>query len=67
MISSTLTPWLRREFPNVKLIAISGGGGEFDDPTFFLDAARKLGAKETLAKPFGVGELLSTVRRVLEE
>ncbi len=57
---------LRREFPEAKVIAISGGGGEYDDPAFFLEAAKKVGAKEALAKPFSVQELLSTVRKVLE-
>lgn len=57
---------LRREFPHANMIAISGGGGEYDDPTFFLQAARKLGAKETLAKPFGVEDLLQTVQKVLK-
>ncbi len=58
---------LRREFPHVKVIAISGGGGDDDDPEGCLQAAHNLGAQETLAKPFGVEDLLRKVRKVLEE
>ncbi len=57
---------LRREFPEAKVIAISGGDGEYEDPAFFLEAAQKVGAKDALAKPFGVQELLSIVQKVLE-
>lgn len=57
---------LRQEFPDAKVIAISGGGGEFDDPSFFLRIARDLGAKETLAKPIGVEQLMQSVRKALK-
>ena len=57
---------LRREFPDAKVIAMSGGGGEYDDPEFFLNAARTVGATETLYKPLAIEELLNTVRKVLE-
>jgi DNA-binding NtrC family response regulator len=40
-----------------KIIAISGGSGEWD----YLDAARCLGAHATLKKPFSPQELLDAV------
>ena len=54
---------LRREAPGVKIIAMSGGGSR-DDRTF-LDAARLLGAQQTLDKPFDPQHLLTAVRVVL--
>jgi CheY-like chemotaxis protein len=55
---------IRHEFPNMKIIAISGGGktGLPD----FLPAAKKFGAHRTLPKPFGKSELLDAVNGVLE-
>ena len=55
---------LRREWPSMKVIAISGGGstGVFA----YLDVAQKLGADRTLSKPFNRETLLSVVRDVLE-
>ena len=41
---------LRREFPELPVIAISRGG--ILDPTNYLPLARKLGADRTFAKPF---------------
>ena len=54
---------LRREFPDVKIIAMSGGGR--NDPRNFLDYASKLGASETLEKPFSRDLLLETISKVL--
>lgn len=49
---------LTRSFPNVKVIAMSGGlereGG--------LNAAKLLGARQTFQKPLDIGELLDAVR-----
>lgn len=54
---------LRQEFPDVKIIAMSGGlHGRMN----LLSAAGHLGAHRTLAKPFGAGELLAAVRELLE-
>lgn len=55
---------LRRDFPTVKIIAISGGGqtGNFN----FLTVAERLGAQRTLQKPFGLREMLDTVRDMLQ-
>jgi DNA-binding response OmpR family regulator len=55
---------LRREVPEVKIIAISGGG-QTGNMTF-LEVARYLGAQRAFQKPFELRELLSAVREVLE-
>lgn len=49
--------------PNMKIIAMSGGG-KFG-PNSYLPLAEKLGAKRTLQKPFMRDELLSTIIEVL--
>jgi DNA-binding response OmpR family regulator len=46
---------LRRENPQIKIIAISGGGRI--GPSDYLNAARMLGAKKTFSKPFSRQEL----------
>jgi DNA-binding response OmpR family regulator len=56
---------LRREDPEVKIIAISGAGSL--GPTGYLEVARMIGASKTLAKPFGREELLNAVRQLLDE
>jgi DNA-binding response OmpR family regulator len=56
---------LRREFPKLPVIAVSGGG--IVDPESYLTLAQKLGADRTLEKPFGFQELLSTVQELLDE
>jgi DNA-binding response OmpR family regulator len=55
---------LRREFPAVKIIAISGGGrtGNLN----FLEVAKRLGAQRTLQKPFELQEMLIAVRELLQ-
>ncbi len=55
---------LRREHPDVKIIAISGGGPL--NMRGFLAEAGHLGADKTLTKPFSAKELLSTVKDVLK-
>ena len=54
---------LRKNHPQVKIIAISGGGSI--GGTSFLDVARLIGASRTLEKPFGSQTLLGTVDEVL--
>ena len=56
---------LRRLYPAIRIIAISGGGrtGNKD----FLRTAKHLGADRTLAKPFGLADLLRLVREVLAD
>jgi CheY-like chemotaxis protein len=53
---------LKKAFPNVKLIAMSGGGWYGTDIDF--DMAKKLGAK-TLDKPFALQELMDVVHELL--
>lgn len=54
---------LHEENPNLKIIAISGGGAV--DPRVYLHLAENLGAMRTLVKPFSREELLNAVRGVL--
>jgi DNA-binding response OmpR family regulator len=54
---------LRRDFPELKIIAMSGGGRI--EPESYLNIAQKLGALQTLTKPFGRKELLEAVRKLL--
>ena len=54
---------LRREFPAVKIVAMSGGTRGM--VISFLPAAKKLGADYTLPKPFNLGELLVIVDEAL--
>ena len=55
---------LKKEFPNVKILAVSGGGGitgEID----YLPFAQLVGAVDVLHKPFGLKELLAAVKHAL--
>ena len=56
---------LRRKIPALKIIAMSGGG--LVDPEDYLVLARKLGATQTLAKPFSGKELAAAVASVLSK
>lgn len=53
---------IRRERPDIRIIAISGGGryGNAD----LLPLAQSVGADAVVAKPFEAGELLSPLRRL---
>ncbi len=55
---------LKRDYPDTKIIAISGGGrgGKLD----FLEVAKKLGALRTLNKPFTRKEIINTVQELLD-
>ena len=53
---------LRQEFPEIKIIAISGGVG----PLNFLPLARTFGALQTLQKPFTLQQLYEVMRVVLQ-
>ncbi len=54
---------LRKDYPDTKIIAISGGG--LGDKRQYLDMAKKFGADSTLAKPFEKKELLDAVKAAL--
>jgi len=54
---------LKKEFPEVKIIAMSGGG--VNRPEGYLDGAKKLGATRTLTKPIDRDEMLSAVKETL--
>jgi len=54
---------LRKEFPAVKVIAVSGGGSRTKGEGY-LFTAREIGAHAVLAKPFDPEELLGTVRSI---
>jgi CheY-like chemotaxis protein len=54
---------LRRDHPEVKIIAVSGGGAFVPDNC--LDLARNLGAQRVLTKPFTLGEILDSIQAAL--
>lgn len=54
---------LKKEYPRVKIIAISGGGRI--GPEAYLPAAQELGADRVFSKPFDVRELAATVKELL--
>lgn len=54
---------LRRDFPETRIIAITGFRGVYNR----LPAAEYLGAKRTLVKPFSVQDFLHTVQDVLSK
>ena len=56
---------MRQDFPDVKIIAISGGGRS--DPEDLLSLAKILGAQRTIAKPFKKEDLLNAIRDLLEK
>ena len=54
---------LQRDFPDVKIIAISGGGHNYPDDYLYI--ARMLGVQKTFAKPISREELLKAVSELL--
>jgi CheY-like chemotaxis protein len=56
---------LHREYPGVKIIAMSGGGES--GMLSFLSYAKRFGALRTLRKPFSREELLTNVKELLAE
>jgi CheY-like chemotaxis protein len=66
---------IRRDYPDVRIIAISGGGG-FGLPAYrpeaistraYLAACSAAGADGVLSKPFETGELRSLINQVLSK
>ena len=54
---------LKLEFPNVKIIAISGGGRVGPEP--YLEVAEGLGAERVFTKPFRIPELIEAIQNIL--
>ncbi|MEJ2237940.1 MAG: response regulator [Gemmatimonadales bacterium] len=54
---------LRRDYPQMSVVAISGGG--YQGQVQLLDVAKTLGAVAVLKKPFELGELVAAVNRAL--
>lgn len=54
---------IRKQFPEIKLLAISGGGRTRNMD--FLEAAQKLGADMTMPKPIDIEELEEAVANLL--
>ena len=58
---------IKRDFPNVKVIAISGGTSNYNDFQVYLTLAKRLGVNYTFAKPFELEQLLNKVKELLGE
>jgi CheY-like chemotaxis protein len=58
-----ITRLVHREFPTVKIIALSGGNPDID----YCEIARFLGAHDTLTKPVSVQQLRESVAKLLPE
>ena len=56
---------LRRDFPELKIIAITGGYSS--GPDELLSVARMLGANRTFPKPFKLKEIVESIRELLDE
>lgn len=56
--------FLRKNHPDVKIIAISGGGRI--GPETYLPAALELGADLAFAKPFPIDDLINAVKKLLD-
>ena len=54
---------LQKEFPDVKIIAMSGGG--LNKPEGYLKGAKKLGADCTLTKPIDREKMLRAVKNTI--
>jgi len=55
---------LKKEFPDVRIIAISGGGRL--GPQDYLHLAKMFGVQRTLTKPIELPVLLQTIEELLE-
>ena len=55
---------LRREFQDVKIIAISGGGRIRPEP--YLQVAEGFGVEHVFTKPFDIRDLLAAVVKLVE-
>ncbi len=55
---------LRNDYPELKIIAISGGGRA--GPDGYLSVAKAFGADLTLCKPFDLKTILDAIKEMLE-
>lgn len=60
------TAQIRRDFPHVRVVAMSQGINDKIGPQHILAAATEAGAVATLAKPFNMGDMLRTLQGVLK-
>jgi DNA-binding NtrC family response regulator len=60
------TAQIRRDFPHIRVVAMSQGINDKIGPQHILAAAAGAGAIATLAKPFNMGDLLRTLAGVLK-
>jgi len=51
---------IKKDYPHIKIMAISGGGK--GSPNSYLSIAKRLGANETLSKPFVKHQLLNGIK-----
>jgi DNA-binding response OmpR family regulator len=59
-------PALRRRFPDLPILAVSGGGGTLDTNDI-LGTATTLGADATLTKPFRIATLVGAIAYLLRK
>jgi DNA-binding NtrC family response regulator len=60
-----IIPEIRLRWPELKIIAVSGGG--YCDAGMYVDLSLKLGATQALEKPFAQEKLLAVLRKCLDE
>ena len=58
---------LKRDFPDIKIIAISGGFMTPDESAVVLQIANEFGAFHVLEKPIEPDQLLDAVQKLLED
>ena len=56
---------LRKHYPRVKIIAISGGCGDLTRPEDYLNLTQRVGADHAMPKPFAMDDLLRSVNALL--
>ena len=65
MVTDVIMPEIRKRFPELPIIAVSGGGRV--GATDYLSMAKSMGAKTALSKPIAPAELLHEARYILGE
>jgi len=54
----------RKEFPEVRIVAVSGGASVTSMRTDHLPVAHEIGAHATLRKPYALDKLIETLQTV---